>query len=786
MGNRNNKNPVKLGAIGAIIILFVLLTPCLIRFLIVDSIVVCGSSMFPALKDGEKVYAKKAAMEAIKKGDIVIFNNPDPYMKARIELKNDVVYAKRCIACPGDTIRIQNGYYLVNGVVTGSLTQQGRLSEMTDSALRAKHVFIPAYPYLPGWTIKNMGPIYIPRKGDTVRIDSVSARVYARAIEYETDMPQNSIILALKTYTFKHDYFFFAGDNVEDSRDSRYFGVVPDDFIIGVVHLRDRHPAAVWEVLDYSGENRSELEYVLNYYSCDQEKKAAAEYLIAGMKDKYGLGPEGEKNYDARAITADYLIDNIEDAFFQYRSRPWNRNLSFKDFCELLLPYRIHNEPISYWRESFRKEFGHVLDTLSDKTDILAVTNAVGRVIDQRCWVLDYSIPNQNVLPDSLNTVRRGDCQAMCDFYLFVFRSLGIPSATDRYKVGNIHSWNVIRDTTGHFEIFIGGYFGGDGTMRGGVDGRTKGKVVRDMWQEPGWKDVTADYFGHNNIISSSPVIGVFARKGITPLVGGKRGITGYRFDDLEPGKIYFPMKGGECDGYPFLLSNDGFHKKELVPSGTTDLVVSRKVKMYGRLYERLNSNLGAVVEASDYPDFRVSDTLGILPRARINYNYLQLHPLCPRRYFRLSASGGNGLKMAEIRMFRDVERKDTVKLSLLGSSKCSLGKAEAVLDGDELSHFETDASFAYVTLDASCPEMPSLMEWVPLNDDNFIRYGDEYELMYHAGRKGWLSAGRLGASDTLLTFTGVPSDALYLLKDLTRGVEEEVFIMKDGKQLFL
>ena len=762
------------------------LTHAIIKVMLYERFDIRGLSMYPALKDGEKVYVDKTAKRAINRGDIVIFNNPDPYMKARIELKINVVYAKRCVACPGDTIRIRNGYYLVNGVKTGSLVQQRRLSEMTDSVLKAKDVYMPAYPYLPGWTIKDMGPVYIPCKGDTVRIDSVSARVYSRAIEYETGIPQDSIVASLKTYRFKHDYYFFGGDNVEDSRDSRYFGIVPDDFVIGVVNLRDKRPAAVRDVLAFSGENRSELEYVLDYYSCDREKRGAAEYLIAGMKDKYGLGPGGEKVYDARIITADFLINNIEDAIFQYHSKPWNRELPFEDFCELLLPYRIHNEPISYWKDAFRKEFGPVLDTLHDKTDVIAVANAVGRLIDIRRWVLDYSNPNQNVLPDSLNAVRRGDCQAMCDFYLFVFRSLGIPSATDRYKVGNIHSWNVIRDTSGRYEIFVGGYFAGNGIMRGGVDGRTKGKVVRDIWQEPGWKDVTADYFGHNHILSSSPVMGLFARKGITPLTLGKRGITGYRYDDLEPGKIYFPMKDGECDGYPFLLSNDGFRKKELVPSGTTDLVVSRKVKMYGRLYERLNSNLGAVVEASDYPDFRVSDTLGILPRARINYNYLQLHPLCPRRYFRLSASGGNGLKMAEIRMFRDVERKDTVKLSLLGSSKCSLGKAEAVLDGDELSHFETDASFAYVTLDASCPEMPSLMEWVPLNDDNFIRYGDEYELMYHAGKRGWLSAGRLGASDTLLTFTGVPSDALYLLKDLTRGVEEEVFIMKDGKQLFL
>ena len=47
------------------------------------------------------------------------------------------------------------------------------------------------------------------------------------------------------------------------------------------------------------------------------------------------------KIYDAHIITAEYLIDNIDCAFDNWQKRPWNRSLSFEDFCEYLLPYRI-------------------------------------------------------------------------------------------------------------------------------------------------------------------------------------------------------------------------------------------------------------------------------------------------------------------------------------------------------------------------------------------------------------------------------------------------------------
>ena len=79
-----------------------------------------------------------------------------------------------------------------------------------------------------------------------------------------------------------------------------------------------------------------------------------------------------------------------------------------------------------------------------------------------------------------------------------------------------------------------------------------------------------------------------------------------------------------------------------------------------------------------------------------------------------------------------------------------------------------------------------SVIEWVPRNDDNFIRYGDEYELLYNNGISGWCSLGAQLAKDTVLFWEGIPEHALLRLHDVTRGKEEDAFIVKDERQHFV
>lgn len=201
-------------------------------------------------------------------------------------------YVKRCVAVAGDSLEVRDGFVWVNGEqqeiypgvqLTYTVKTNGnKLNSKTVSklGLNVKELYysneLPGYPAMPltaemlstikdmpgivsvepnletvadyreifpftqetGWTRDYFGPLWIPKAGETVKLTEENLPFYERIISsYENGSVQEA--LQAGEYTFKQDYYFMMGDNRHNSLDSRYWGFVPEDHVVG-------RPALIW------------------------------------------------------------------------------------------------------------------------------------------------------------------------------------------------------------------------------------------------------------------------------------------------------------------------------------------------------------------------------------------------------------------------------------------------------------------------------------------------------------------------------------------------------------
>ncbi len=168
--------------------------------------------------------------------DVIVFKFPDKNYRNKKDRNLNLI--KRIVGLPGDTLQIINrNLYLNYNRIDSPLNIYYPDSKILSDGIRENGIF----PHNKKWNTDNYGPLIIPQKGDVIKLNLKNIKYWRRLIDEDTDSSGVSVEGSViningnpaRKYTLKQDYYFVMGDNRENSLDSRFWGFVPENHILG-------------------------------------------------------------------------------------------------------------------------------------------------------------------------------------------------------------------------------------------------------------------------------------------------------------------------------------------------------------------------------------------------------------------------------------------------------------------------------------------------------------------------------------------------------------------------
>lgn len=586
----------------------------------------------------------------------------------------------------------------------------------------------------------------------------------------------------------------------------------------------------------YAYSDSEQFDNYKSYYAWLKKSKGKTPQQVAdSVKKVFGPIRKVEKKKDIHEIDSAYLCHNIDWAFKVWKEQPWGKNISFEIFCEYLLPYRIDDEPLVYWREMYYEKYNLLLDSLrlSDSLDIedpiVAANYLISKLPNKRPYYTSVSpYPFGHIGPDYVKYIS-GTCRELTDYAVYIFRALGIPCAIDYIPVRNyfnaghfwLTTWNkngeeyvtdfpkkliITHKNMWYFDDSPKLYRNTFSVNRALYNQMSKyGEEVFPYWRLPKFKDITYKYCYRFSKVLNIPKERMYKnyRKGkIAYLcISNRNNWVPVDWTEYNASHLSFRyVRNGAImrvatyeDGLlqyltdPFCVErNDKIHyyyagKKMRNILAYAKCDIGRDITFQERM-------LGGVFEGSNSSDFANADTFYIIQKKPVRLiNSVKSWSDNGFRYLRYIGSSRSHCNVAEVGFY---EKNDTVAISgkVIGTpgSYTDYGMHEYtnVFDGN------TETSFNYIGLNGGWAgidvgrkvKIDSIV-FTPRNRDNYIRPGDTYELFYCD--RDWKSVATIKATSDSLVFRDIPENTVLFLRNHTRGVDERIFIYEKGMQIW-
>lgn len=620
------------------------------------------------------------------------------------------------------------------------------------------------------------------------------------------------------------------------------------------IHTKDVHVDFAW------GKD------VIEHYqkSGDQEKLSAASFLISSMsghKSPTGeslqeyinvanrcnipcspdslsyywhkaIRLKGNKIYyqdDTSALNKDFLILHIEQAFRAWRNAPWHKDISFSEFCNYILPYRVSDEIVSLkGREAFVSQYANLI---KGETDIIKAFTIICKTMFKRIRQTNSQCP-YTLDAHTINYLQQGNCSQRCILLIEVLRSLGIPCTIDFIPVWanysqSGHSWVAMpymkqnytwreRDTIARIGNPIDASFFQvtyhpsleDGYPYPIEDTKKTAKIYRLCYEKKEQKkninmrpilftqrikDVSTIYNLKDSV--TIPLASIDAKqyylcifqsgKDWIPIAHAMPSEKSVTFNNIKRGIVYVVATYNQGIinpiSHPFLLEETGKPRYFIPhPTNKTKQRIYRKYPIFSQWTNQWGNMIGGTFEGSNKQDFSDADTLATICRMPYGETSISIRTDNVYRYVRYQSTNKSRTPLAELRFY------DTTNKPLKGipiSHKALNKSKERVFDGDITTEGYTKHANYWVGLDLGEDIQSSIssINFFPKNDGNFVTRGNFYELFYY--ENGWHSLGERFSVENFVEYD-IPIGALLRLK-CDRGNEERIFEYNNEHQIW-